>query len=256
MKLILSAISIFLLSNISFGQKNISLPASAGNTELLEKIFEGKFDAETESIKWKASAADIAEYNGLFGNSYLYTKADKVVKDGNSVLLIFHTSPMVKDEDGKMTDANSCHACGTTFGYAVFEKSEDSLVLTRLKRNFGQHGSFGASNYKVSTIDLKDGYNLIRIDETYSGMGQTSTSTSLYYDGDMVLNMISAEDIKGNKEKNEKGYYEFKTQFSFNTKNKTITAVQTGFKINETTSKREVTNKKKVWAFDATSMQF
>lgn len=256
MKFLLPFLISLTIANISVAQKSISLPLNATPLQMLGKIFDGKHEPSVNGVKWQPTAADLAEFNGTLGDGYLYSVVDKFVKEGNSQILIFHTSSFSKDDDGKFTDANSCHACGTTFGYAVFETVDDQLVLTTLKRAFAVRGSFGASNYKVYYYNLGNGYNIIRIDDTYDGMGISSTSTSLYSLGNQVLSMVSTENNKGSKGKSEKGYYEFKTSFVFSTKNQTITATQTGYRINEATGKKELTNKKKIWSFIGNTLEF
>ena len=60
----------------------------------------------------------------------------------------------------------------------------------------------------------------------------------------------------GNREKTQKGYYEFKTEYAYNTKAHTITIKQRGYKINEQSGKRVSINKIKKLNFDSYSLQF
>ena len=68
--------------------------------------------------------------------------------------------------------------------------------------------------------------------------------------------MISKENNLGNREKTQKGYYEFKTEYAYNTKAHTITIKQRGYKINEQSGKRVSINKIKKLNFDSYSLQF
>jgi hypothetical protein len=90
----------------------------------------------------------------------------------------------------------------------------------------------------------------------YEGMGITSVVTKFYQDGELLLSMISKENNKGNKNKTQKGYYEFKTVFSYNTKLHTISANQSGYSIDEQTGKNIAINKIKKLIFDGYTLKF
>lgn len=248
---------LYLLLTINLqAQQFITAPLSASYTELLEKVFEGKWDNETGSIKWKATTADMYELGGTLGDGFLYTKLDTAFVYENSVYLVAHTTSYMKNKEGEIENTNSCHICGTHISLITFDINDNTYSLSSVKKNMGQHGTFGEPNYILKLIDLGNSYILLQIDDEYSGMGITSINTTFYYYGLPVLNMISSENNSGSFEPHQKWYYEFKTKFIFNKENQTIKAIQTGYKIDEKTGKRTPTSKTKLWKFEGNSLQF
>ncbi|RYF91082.1 MAG: hypothetical protein EOO03_02215 [Chitinophagaceae bacterium] len=92
-------------------------------------------------------------------------------------------------------------------------------------------------------INLGDGYELLKVDDPYEGMGIASVATRFYQDGELMLSMISEENNRGNRNRYQKGYYEFKTHFAYSKKAHTLTVKQTGYKIDEQSGKRIPINK-------------
>ncbi len=99
-------------------------------------------------------------------------------------------------------------------------------------------------------IDLGNGYELLKIDDPYEGMGITSVTTRFYQDGELMLSMISKENNTGSRNTTQKGYYEFKTDYTYSKKTQTITAKQTGYRIDEQSGRRITINKIKKFVFD------
>lgn len=249
---------ILLLCKIYAQPSPATFSVNGNKNDILKYFLNGEDDTETGYIKWKPSRSDIYEFNGNLGDGFLYSKVDSLFSstdEASESLLIFHTISMVEDE-GKKISANNCHVCGVNMGYIAFTKDADSLYPVRFKKNFATHGSFGAVSYKLHHIDFGDGYQLIRVDDAYNGMGTESVATVFYYNGEKILSMVSSENNSGNREKNQKGYYEFTTHFSFNKENHTISAIQTGFSIDEKTGKRVPTKKTKTWKFEGDTLQF
>lgn len=226
--------------------------------EILANFLGGQKDPVTGYVKWEPTISDILDFNGEFGDGALYSKVDTFFtsKDPSGVnYIVFHTISMI-EEEGKMTSANYCHMCGVNMGLITLKEEKDSLYFNALDKNFATQGSFGRPEYKLQHIDFGGGEQLIRIDDPYDGMGVESVSTTLYDGGTKILSMISKENNSGARERNQKGYYEFKTDFILNKKDNTITAKQTGFKIDENTGKKVLINKIKKWENDGFTKQF
>jgi hypothetical protein len=256
MKIYTSLLLCFFLSLNLQAQQFITAPMNTSYNELLEKVFDGKWDKETGSIKWKATIADLYELSGTLGDGFLYTKLDTAFVYENSLYLVSHTSSYMKNSEGEIENTNSCHVCGTHISLIIFDIVDNTYSLSTVKKNMGQHGTFGEPNYILKLVDLGNSYILLQIDDGYSGMGITSINTTFYYYGLPVLNMISSEDNSGSFEPHQKGYYTFNTKFVFNKKNQTIKAIQTGYKMDEKTGKHIPTAKTKLWKFEGNSLQF
>lgn len=252
-----TSVLLYLLLAIQLpAQQFITAPLSTPYNDLLEKVFEGKWDKETGSIKWKASMADIYEFGGTLGDGFLYTKLDTAIVYENTLYLLAHTSSYMKNEDGEVENTNSCHICGTTISFITFSMIDDTYNLSTVKKNIGHHGTFGEPNYSFKLIDLGNSNLLLQIDDGYSGMGINSITTTFYYYGLPVLNMISSENNSGSYDPDKKGYYVFNTKFVFNNKNQIIKAIQTGYRMDEKTGKRIATDKTKLWKFEGNTLQF
>lgn len=262
MKKVSFILPIALLSVVfCFSQTSVlKAPLNSTPTELVAKVFEGEWDKETAAVKWKPGIADIFEFNGTIGNEFLYTRPDTAftygAKGDETLTIICHTNAMQLSDEGKMENANSCHVCGTMVSVLEFSVREDGYYLNKVIKTLGSHGTFGSPEYKLTPIDLGNGYRLLKVDDPYSGMGMNSVATMLY-DGDrQVLHMISEENNAGAREPKEKGYYEFKTKFTFNKKTQEITAMQTGYRLDEKTGKRTPIQKVKKWKYDGFTISF
>ena len=71
-----------------------------------------------------------------------------------------------------------------------------------------------------------------------------------------MLSMISEENNSGNLDNDQKGYYEFKTDFTYNDTEHTILIKQTGYRIHEQSGKKIPTNETKKLIFDSYTLQF
>jgi hypothetical protein len=230
-------------------------------SQILAILLTGEYQAKWKAVKWTATPGDMYEFNGQHGEkNTLYSLVDTtmVIDNGYEKVYytIFRTAPMVIDEYGEFVNSNGCHICGIKLGYFSYTIANDSISINQFKRNFAVHGSFGEKNYTLSMINLGDGYELLKVDDPYDGMGVASVTTKFYQDGELILSMISKENNLGNREKTQKGYYEFKTEYAYNTKAHTITIKQRGYKINEQSGKRVSINKIKKLNFDSYSLQF
>ena len=101
-----------------------------------------------------------------------------------------------------------------------------------------------------------DGYELLKVDDPYEGMGITSVGTKFYREGELMLSMITEENNRGNRNRNQKGYYEFNTDFAYSNKAHSITVKQTGYRIDEQSGKKIPINKIKKLQFDNYTLQF
>lgn len=239
----------------------IGYPASYTPAELLSHLFNGEYKADKKGVKWSATPGDIHEFNGQLGEqNVLYSFIDTTMtidREGEKIYYtIFHTSPMVINEEGKLVNPNNCHVCGVNLGYFSYIIENDSIYIQKFKRNFATHGSFGEKSYDLSMINLGNGYELLKVDDPYEGMGTASVATRFYQDGELMLSMISTENNRGNRAKNQKGYYEFKTDYAYNNKAQTITVRQTGYRIDEHSGKRIPTSKIKKLNLDNYTLQF
>ena len=228
---------------------------------ILTRLLAGEMDAKHNAVKWKPTPGDIEEYHGQISNkAALFTIIDTVFKVDRELdtlyYIVFRTAPMITDEDGGFVNSNSCHACGVNLGYFSYTVENDSIYINKYKRNFATHGSFGNKSYLLSLVNLGDGYEYLKVDDHYEGMGTHSVTTVFYQDGNRVLSMISDENNKGNRERNEKGYYEFRTVFSYDKVYHKVKASQTGFKIDEYSGKKIPINIIKVFDVDSYTWQF
>ena len=236
-------------------------PLSYSPKDMLIDLLAGQWDAQYNTVKWKATPGDVHEFNGVLSTQpFLYSVVDTTFVMGRGdeqrYYVVFSTAPMMADETGELVNANSCHVCGVNLGFFSYTKDNDSIYLDKFKRNIATHGSFGSRPYALSLINLGDGYELLQVDDPYEGMGTTSIATRFYSDGELVLSMISAENNQGNRERNEKGYYEFTTAFTYDPKMHSITIRQTGYRIGEQSGKKIVTNKTKKLVLDNNTLQF
>lgn len=251
----------FFLSSYGTHASPLRYPAFYTPDVLLTALLNGEYHANKKAVKWLATPADIHEFNGQLGeNNFLYSVVDTTMVIERATekvyFIIFRTAPMVTNEEGEWVNANNCHVCGVKLGYCSYTIEGDSIYVQKFSRNFATHGSFGEKTYSLSIIDLGDGYELLKVDDPYEGMGTTSVSTRFYMDGELMLSMISKENNSGSRNKNEKGYYEFRTAFDYNRERHTITIRQTGYSIHEQTGKRMVTNKTKKLVVDDYTLQF
>ncbi|RYY69028.1 MAG: hypothetical protein EOO13_10680 [Chitinophagaceae bacterium] len=249
-----------LLSNNLYAAP-VGYPASATPSEILTHLLNGEYKVNVKGVKWNATPGDIHEFNGqLWEKSVLYSFVDTTMvisRENEKVYYtIFRTAPMMTNEDGEFVNANSCHVCGVALGYFSYTIEDDSIYIQKFKRNFATHGSFGEKSYSLSIINLGDDYELLKVDDPYEGMGTASVATRFYQEGELMLSMISKENNRGNTYENQKGYYEFKTEYAYNDKAHTITIKQTGYRIDEQKGKRILINKIKKLNFDNYTLQF
>lgn len=236
-------------------------PASVTPSEILTHLLNGEYKAKFNAVKWNATPSDVHEFNGQLGEkSFLYSFVDTTMvisRENEKVYYtIFRTAPMITNEAGEFVNANSCHVCGVNLGYFSYTIEGDSIYIQKFKRNFATHGSFGEKAYSLSIINLGDGYELLKVDDPYDGMGTATVTTKFYQEGELMLSMISKENNNGNRNRVQKGYYEFKTDFAYSNKAHTITVKQTGYKIEEQSGKRIPINKIKKLQFDNYTLKF
>ncbi|MEE1884210.1 hypothetical protein [Pedobacter flavus] len=236
-------------------------PASYTPAELLTKLLKGEYKTNQQAVRWSATAGDIHEFNGQLGEqNVLYSFIDTTMtidREGEKIYYtIFHTSPMVINEEGEFVNPNNCHVCGVNLGYFSYIIENDSIYIQKFKRNFATHGSFGEKSYDLSMINLGNGYELLKVDDPYEGMGTASVATRFYQDGELMLSMISNENNRGNRAEDQKGYYEFKTDYAYNNKAHTITVKQTGYRIDEQSGRKIQINKTKKLLVDNYTLHF
>ena len=236
-------------------------PASVTPSEILTHLLNGEYKANQKAVKWNATPGDIHEFNGQLGeNSVLYSFVDTTMvieRENEKVYFtIFHTAPIVTNEDGEFVNANNCHVCGLNLGYFSYTIESDSIYVNKFKRNFATHGSFGAKSYNLSMINLGDGYELLKVDDPYEGMGINSVATRFYQNGELMLSFISKENNSGNRDKDQKGYYEFNTDSSYNNMEHTITVKQSGYRIDEDSGRKIQINKTKKLLVDNYTLHF
>lgn len=249
-----------LFSNSLFAS-TVGYPASYSQAEILVHLLNGEYNADQKAVKWIATPGDMHEFNGLLGaKNALYSFVDTTMvieRESEKIYYtFFRTSPMVINEDGEFVNPNNCHICGVNLGYFSYTIEGDSIYVQKYKRNFATQGSFGEKTYSLSMVNLGDGYELLKVDDPYEGMGTASVATRFYQDGELMLSMISKENNLGNRAKNQKGYYEFKTEYAYNGKAQTITVKQTGYRIDEQSGKRIPTSKIKKLNLDNYTFQF
>lgn len=258
---LMSSLLILLIFSNSLQATTDGYPSSYTPTELLKALLDGDYHPDLHAVIWDATPADIHEFNGQLGeNSKLYSFVDTtmIIDRGSEEIYytIFRTAPMINIEEGKFENANSCHVCGVNLGYFSYTKEGDSIYVTTFKRNFAVHGSFGEKTYALSMINLGDGYELLKVDDPYQGMGITSVATKFYYEGELMLSMISEENNLGNREKDQNGYYEFKTNYDYDPTKDTLFIKQIGYKIDERSGKKTKTDKTKKLLLDSYTLQF
>ncbi|OWR13341.1 hypothetical protein [Chryseobacterium sp. VAUSW3] len=252
---------LLLFANSLYAISPGNYPASTTPAEILNDLLDGEYQATQKAVKWLATPGDVHEFNGQLGeNSVLYSFIDTTmtVKRGNENVYytVFRTSPMVSNEDGEFVNANSCHMCGVSLGYFSYTIENDSIYIQKFKRNFATHGSFGEKSYTLSMINLGDGYELLKVDDPYEGMGINSVGTKFYREGELMLSLITEENNRGNRNRNHKGYYEFNTDFAYSNKAHSITVKQTGYTIDEESGKRKNISKIRKIKVGDDSLQF
>lgn len=251
---------LFLFSKNLFAS-TVSYPVSFTPQQILTDLLGGEYHANQNSVRWSATPGDLHEFNGQFGeNRTLYSFVDTTMviqREAEKVYYsVFHSAPMVTNEEGEFVNANNCHVCGVNLGYFSYTIEGDSIYVNKFKRNFATHGSFGEKSYTLSLINLGDGYELLKVDDAYEGMGTTSVATRFYLEGELILGMISKENNSGNRNKDQKGYYQFKTDFTYNKKKHTIRINQTGYSFDEMNGKRKTINKTKTLIVDYYTLEF
>jgi len=233
----------------------VGYPKSHSPEELLQQMLSGEYKSNYKAVKWHATPGDINEFNGLLGEGgtlYSFIDTTFIVQRGNDTVYytIFRTAPMIINEYGDFVNSNNCHVCGVNLGYLSYTIEKDSIYIIKFKRNFAAHGSFGERSYNLSMINLGDGYELFKVDDIYEGMGTTSVATMFYQDGELKLSVISAENNRGNREQNQKGYYEFKSDFSFDNNNHSVIIRQSGYMIDEMSGRKVPINKTRKFIID------
>ena len=213
-------------------------PKSYSPEELLQKMLSGEYLSSYNAVKWNGTPGDMHEFNGLLGEKgTLYSFVDTIfiVQRGSDTMYytVFRTAPMIISEDGDFVNSNNCHVCGVNLGLFSYTIENDSIYIYKFKRNFATHGSFGEKSYDLSMVNLGDGYELLKVDDIYEGMGTTSFITRFYLDGELKLSMISAENNRGSRDKNQNGYYEFTSDFSYDNNDRSIIIKQSGYRIDE-----------------------
>ncbi len=258
---LMSSLLILLIFSNSLQATTDGYPSSYTPTELLNALLDGHYHPDLHAVMWNATPADIHEFNGPLGeNSRLYSFVDTtmIIDRGSEKIYytIFRTAPMINSEEGKFENANSCHVCGVNLGYFSYTIKRDRIYVTTFKRNFAVHGSFGEKTYALSMINLGDGYELLKVDDPYQGMGITSVATKFYQEGELMLSMISEENNLGNREKDQNGYYEFKTNYDYDPTKHTLLIKQIGYRIDERSGKKTKTDKTKKLLLDSYTLQF
>ena len=251
----------FMLISYCLVASPLEYPKSYTPENMLEHLLSGEYNTDRKAVKWHATPGDIHEFNGQLGeNGALYSFVDTtfILQRGDEKVYytIFRTAPMITSEEGEFVNANSCHVCGVNLGYFSYTIENDSLYVNKFNRSFATHGSFGAKSYILSMINLGDGYELLKVDDPYEGMGTMSVATRFYQDGELMLGMISKENNSGNRDTNQKGYHEFKTDFTYSQNEHAIMVKQTGYRIDEQSGKKIPTNKTKKLIFDSYTLQF
>ncbi|MCC7525600.1 MAG: hypothetical protein IT250_12310 [Chitinophagaceae bacterium] len=251
----------FILMSYCLHASPSGYPASYTPADILKNLLSGEYNANQKAVKWYATPGDIHEFNGQPGEkNALYSFVDTTLvierKTDKIYFVIFRTAPMVTNEEGEFVNANNCHVCGVNLGYFSYTIENDSIYVNKFKRNFATHGSFGEKSYTLSMINLGDGYELLKVDDPYDGMGMSSVATRFFQDGELMLSMISQENNSGNRDKEQKGYYEFNTDYAYNKKEHSITIKQTGYRISEKSGKKILTNKTKKLFVDSYTLRF
>jgi hypothetical protein len=72
----------------------------------------------------------------------------------------------------------SCHACSPLLGVFVFAHSETGWAIESQERFFLQAGEWGKAP-KLELVRLADGRYGVKFTDTFTGQGETSTSTSI-----------------------------------------------------------------------------
>lgn len=260
LKVIVLSVALMLIS-CTLCTSQGAYPTSHAPGYLLGDLLSGEYDEGSKAVKWYATPGDIIEFNGQLGeNGALYSLVDTTVivqrGDDKVYYTIFRTAPMITNEEGDFVNASNCHVCGVNLGYFSYIIENDSIYVNKFKRSFATHGSFGAKSYSLSMINLGDGYELLKVDDPYEGMGTTSVATRFYWEGELMLGMISEENNRGSRDKDQKGYYEFKTDFTYDQDKHSIIVDQKSYRMDEKRGRRISLNKTRNLVFDGYTLQF
>ena len=127
----------FLAASNGLFASPLSYPASYTPKDLLVNLLSGEWDAKYSAVKWNATPCDLYGFNWeLSEQLIIYPVIDTtfVICCGVEKLyyVVFSSAPMLTNEEGEFANANSCH---------------------------------------VRDLNLGDGYELLKVDDPYEGIG-------------------------------------------------------------------------------------
>lgn len=197
MKKIILVISI-LLFNLGYSQ-DISFGINEDYNNIIKTLFEGELINDKE-CKWKLNLAEKFQFDTMEKDS-LYTSIDTIftIKEFDKRFKFIITSSYAKNE--------SCHVCSPNLSIIKIEYDDEAnkIRVKDFKKFVTKYGTWGEPG-KVSLIQIGENEFAIKVTSDYSGMGMTSTSESIFYNGQKILSYTSYEDNSGTTDDNSRIY--------------------------------------------------
>lgn len=218
---------IILFFNISYSQ-NISFPINENYSNIVKTLFQADVVNKKE-FKWKLNISEKFQFNE-FEKDSLFTSIDTTFTfneyDKKNTFII--TSSYAENE--------SCHSCSPSLSIIKIEYNydENKIMVKDFKKFVTKYGTWGEPG-KVSLFKINENEFCIKVSSSYSGMGMTTTSESIFYNGEKILSYISYEDNSGTTDDKTR-IYKYNTSISID-KNYRITLNKKGTDINEITGK-------------------
>lgn len=226
MKKIILVISI-LLFNIGNSQ-DISFAINEDFNNIVKTLFEGELINGNE-CKWKLNLSEKFQFKTTDSDS-LYTTIDTVftIKEFDKRIKFIITTSNSKYE--------SCHACSPSLGIIKIEYDDEvnKIKVKDFKKFVTKYGSWGEPG-EVSLLQIGENEFSIKVTSNYSGMGMTTTSESIFYEGEKILSYNSYEDNSGTTDDNSR-IYKYTNSITVD-KNYQITLTKKGTDINQLTGK-------------------
>jgi len=202
-------LSFFLFNLVNVYSQEVCF-SSLSEQEIIPKLFKAKWSNKTKDFIWKPTVKD----EKLFGNSYdgyLHSKTDTVfnylTSKNKYTIILVSTFLFLFD------DYESCHACSPSMSYIRlhFNFEKKIYVLDKFVKFVGRYGSYGSAPENISLIQFGKNSYCIKISAGFTGQGVTTGYTSIFYDGEEILNFTTDEDNKGTVDED---LYEFSTSFN------------------------------------------
>lgn len=189
--------------------QEIIFDEKAAQSEIISKLFEGKWNVTSEECAWKPNISEKFQFGESY-NGLLYTKIDTAFnyKTSYTTYFVLIASTYIKEEGGRY---ETCHACSPSLSIIklAHNNEQKQLRLESFNKFVSKYGSYGLPS-DVSLFYIGGDDYCIKVDDVYAGQGETEGYTTLYYEGNNILSFSSYGDNRGT-DATEFDPYEYET---------------------------------------------